>query len=47
MRNDHGEPTMGLSVRRVVTGHDRSGRAVVTIDEAARNVVQSRPGAHA
>ncbi len=38
---------MSLSVRRVVTGHDRNGRAVVMIDEVARNVVQSRPGAHA
>jgi hypothetical protein len=32
-RNHHGEPTMSLSVRRVVTGHDRNGRAVVMIDE--------------
>jgi quercetin dioxygenase-like cupin family protein len=38
---------MSLTVRRVVTGHDRNGRALVKIDEIAGNVVQSRPGAHA
>ncbi len=38
---------MSLTVRRVVTGHDDSGRAKVTIDEIAKNVVQGRPGAHA
>jgi quercetin dioxygenase-like cupin family protein len=38
---------MSLTVRRVVTGHDKSGRAVVSIDEIANNVVQGRPGAHA
>jgi quercetin dioxygenase-like cupin family protein len=38
---------MSLSVRRVVTGHDQQGRAIVAIDEIARNVVQSRPGAQA
>jgi mannose-6-phosphate isomerase-like protein (cupin superfamily) len=35
---------MSLKVRRVVTGHDRSGRAVVKIDEIAKNVASSRPG---
>ena len=38
---------MSLTVRRVVTGHDKNGRAIVTIDETARNVIQGRPGAHA
>ena len=38
---------MSLTVRRVVTGHDQSGRAVVAIDETVKNVVQGRPGAHA
>ena len=38
---------MSLTVRRVVTGHDRNGRAIVQIDEIAKNVAQSRPGAHA
>ncbi len=38
---------MSLTVRRVVTGHDNSGRAKVLIDEIAKNVVQGRPGAHA
>jgi quercetin dioxygenase-like cupin family protein len=32
-----------LQIRRVVTGHDREGRAVVAIDEICRNVVSSRP----
>lgn len=35
---------MDLQVRRVVTGHDGNGRAVVQIDEAASNVISSRPG---
>ena len=35
---------MSLNVRRVVTVHDQSGRAVVKIDEIASNVVSSRPG---
>jgi quercetin dioxygenase-like cupin family protein len=36
---------MGLQVRRVITGHDAKGRAVVKIDEIAKNVVSGRPGA--
>ena len=38
---------MTLQIRRVVTGHDASGRAVVQIDEAPQNLVSSRPGATA
>ena len=38
---------MSLTVRRVVTGHDENGRAIVLIDEPFKNVVQTRPGAHA
>jgi len=38
---------MALQIRRVATGHDISGRAVVKIDEVARNLVSSRPGATA
>ena len=38
---------MSLTVRRVVTGHDKNGRAIVTIDEVAKNVAQTRPGANA
>ena len=38
---------MALQFRRVVTGHDASGRAVVKIDEIARKLVSSRPGATA
>ena len=35
---------MTLRLRRVVTGHDSSGKAIVTIDEVARNIVSTRPG---
>lgn len=38
---------MALRVRRVITGHDANGRALVTIDEIAKNVVSGRPGANA
>ena len=38
---------MALQIRRVVTGHDSSRRAVVKIDEVARNLVSSRAGATA
>jgi quercetin dioxygenase-like cupin family protein len=34
---------MTLKIRRVVTGHDQNGRAVVAIDETCRNVVSRRP----
>jgi quercetin dioxygenase-like cupin family protein len=36
---------MALRVRRVITGHDASGKAVVTIDEVATHLFQGRPGA--
>jgi quercetin dioxygenase-like cupin family protein len=35
---------MGLTVRRVVTGHDQAGRAIVVKDEIAKNIVRKRPG---
>ena len=35
---------MALQVRRVVTGHDESGKAVVKIDEVSKNLVSGRPG---
>ena len=38
---------MALQVRRVITGHDAGGRAIVKIDEVAENVVSGRPGANA
>src|ERR1700736_1947420 len=38
---------MSLTVRRVVTSHDENGRAIVSIDENSKNVVQARPGGHA
>jgi quercetin dioxygenase-like cupin family protein len=34
---------MPLQIRRVVTGHDDNGRAVVTIDEVSTNVISRRP----
>jgi quercetin dioxygenase-like cupin family protein len=36
---------MNLKMRRVVTGHDADGKAVVKIDEIAKNVISNRPGA--
>src|SRR5438093_5567910 len=38
---------MTLQVRRVVTGHDANGRAMVKIDEVSKNLVSGRPGATA
>ena len=38
---------MALNVRRVITGHDANGKAVVKIDEVAKNVSSGRPGATA
>jgi quercetin dioxygenase-like cupin family protein len=35
---------MTLLLRRVVTGHDASGKAIVTIDETCRNIVSPRAG---
>ena len=34
---------MPLNIRRVVTGHDAQGRAVVAVDEICRNVISRRP----
>jgi quercetin dioxygenase-like cupin family protein len=39
--------SMSLTVRRVVTGHDANGNARVVIDEIAKNVAATRPGANA
>jgi quercetin dioxygenase-like cupin family protein len=36
---------MALTVRRVITGHDASGKAMVKIDEVVGNIKQGRPGA--
>jgi len=38
---------MALQVRRVITGHDANGRAIVNIDEISTNVSSGRPGATA
>lgn len=35
---------MALQLRRIVTGHDENGRAVVKIDEISRNLPSGRPG---
>jgi quercetin dioxygenase-like cupin family protein len=32
-----------MKIRRVVTGHDERGRAIVAIDELCRNVISRRP----
>ncbi len=34
---------MALNVRRVVTGHDAQGHAIVTIDGMCRNAISRRP----
>jgi len=34
---------MSLQLRRVVTGHNASGRAVVKIDEVSKNLTSGRP----
>ena len=34
---------MALQIRRVVTGHDQNGRAIVSIDEICKNVISRRP----
>ena len=34
---------MPLNIRRVVTGHDQNGHAIVAIDETCRNVISGRP----
>jgi quercetin dioxygenase-like cupin family protein len=34
---------MPLNIRRVVTGHDQNGKAVVAIDEISKNVISRRP----
>src|SRR5215467_9218865 len=34
---------MALQIRRVVTGHDQNGRAIVSIDEICTNVISRRP----
>lgn len=36
---------MSLKVRRIVTGHDATGKAVVKIDETVTNTREGRPGA--
>ena len=36
---------MALEVRRVVTGHDASGRSMIKIDEVSTNLTTHRPGA--
>jgi len=38
---------MALQLRRVVTGHDANGRAIVKIDEVSKSLVSSRPGSTA
>ena len=35
---------MALQVRRVITGHDANGKAIVKIDEVSKHVFQGRAG---
>ncbi len=35
---------MAVHVRRVVTGHDANGRAIVKLDEVSKNVISTRAG---
>ena len=37
---------MSLNIRRVITGHDDNGKAVVLIDEMCRNVISRRERHH-
>ena len=36
---------MALTMRRVITGHDATGRAIITIDDIVANSFEGRPGA--
>ena len=36
---------MALQMRRVITGHDETGRAIVKIDDVVGNSFEGRPGA--
>ena len=38
---------MALHVRRVITGHDDHGKAIVQIDEVCKHLGSGRPGATA
>jgi quercetin dioxygenase-like cupin family protein len=38
---------MAFKLRRVVTGHDKNGKAIVAIDEQVKNAASGRPGAMA
>ena len=35
---------MTLNIRRVITDHEKDGKAVVAIDERCMNVISRRPG---
>jgi len=37
---------MSITFRRVVTGHDKNGKATVMIDETVTSSAESRPGAY-
>jgi len=44
IREFEGRNSMDLQIRRVVTGHNADGRAVVKIDEICRNLISTRKG---
>ena len=35
---------MALKVRRVITGHDANGKAIVQVDEVVSKLKEGRPG---
>ena len=41
------ERTTKLKVRRVITGHDNNGKAIIQLDEIASHTKEGRPGAFA
>jgi quercetin dioxygenase-like cupin family protein len=46
-RREERESEMDLKIRRVVTGHDKNGKAIVLYDEIGKEVSSGRPGATA
>jgi quercetin dioxygenase-like cupin family protein len=43
VRQAQGGEVMPINIRRVVTGHDANGKAVVRIDDVGANVASGRP----
>jgi quercetin dioxygenase-like cupin family protein len=47
MGSQQWEDAMDLKIRRVVTGHDANGKAIVLFDEIGKEISSGRPGATA